>query len=129
KGDRGEMRQQHIKKQAAHLAAAQEEPTSVGARQARCIEDGVAFHNAGLTNAQSWIVEKEFKKGQIACIVATPTLCLHPDTRITTTRGPLPISEVRKGDLVLTHNGIFKRVLGTSRRPFSGKLVEVKADG
>src|SRR5207248_297113 len=30
---------------------------------------------------------------------------------------------------VLTHNGIFKRVLGTSRRPFSGKLVEVKADG
>src|SRR5437660_1576225 len=94
KGELGEKRQEHLKKVAASLSAAQEEPTSVGARLARCIEHGVAFHNAGLTNAQRGIVEEQFKKGQIACIVATPTLCLHPDTRITTTRGPLPISEV-----------------------------------
>ncbi|MGI0149417.1 MAG: helix-hairpin-helix domain-containing protein [Thermoplasmata archaeon] len=35
---------------------------------------GVAFHNAGLTNPQRSIVEKEFRKGRIACIVATYTL-------------------------------------------------------
>src|SRR2546428_34137 len=35
---------------------------------------GVAFHNAGLTNGQRSIVEKEFKRGRIAAIVAAPTL-------------------------------------------------------
>src|SRR5205814_8734750 len=64
KGELGEKRQEHLKKVAASLSAAQEEPTSVGARLARCIEHGVAFHNAGLTNAERGIVEKEFKKGQ-----------------------------------------------------------------
>src|SRR5437870_3162719 len=59
---------------AASLAAVQDEPTSMAARLAKCIGNGVAFHNAGLTNAQRSIVEKEFKKGRIAAIVATPTL-------------------------------------------------------
>jgi helicase len=63
-----------LQKIAASLAAAQDEPTSMAARLAKCIGNGVAFHNAGLTNAQRSIVEKEFKKGRIAAIVATPTL-------------------------------------------------------
>ena len=129
KHELGEKRLEHLRKVAGSLSAAQEEPTSVGARLAKCVEQGVAFHNAGLTNAQRGIVEKEFKKGHIACIVATPTLCLHPDTRITTRRGPVPISEILRGDFVLTHNGVFRKVLGTSKRPFSGRLVEIKGDG
>lgn len=129
RGELGEKRQQHLKKVADGLSAAQDEPTSMGARLARAIENGVAFHNAGLTNAQRSIVEKEFKKGRIACIVATPTLCLHPDTMITTRRGPVPISTIRKGDMVLTHAGVFRKVLGTSKRRFAGKLIEIKADG
>jgi ATP-dependent DNA helicase len=64
----------YLKKVAANLSAGQDEPTSMGARLARCIENGVAFHNAGLTNPQRSIVEKEFKKGRLAAIVATPTL-------------------------------------------------------
>lgn len=52
----------------------QEETTSMASRLARCIEGGAAFHNAGLTNAQRGLVEREFKKGRIRCIVATPTL-------------------------------------------------------
>ena len=63
-----------LQKIAASLAAAQDEPTSMAARLAKCIGNGVAFHNAGLTNSQRSIVEKEFKKGRIAAIVATPTL-------------------------------------------------------
>src|SRR2546422_5868344 len=45
-------RREHLKKVAASLAAAQEEPTSMAARLAKCIGNGVAFHNAGLTNGQ-----------------------------------------------------------------------------
>jgi helicase len=63
-----------LEKIAASLAAAQDEPTSMAARLAKCIGNGVAFHNAGLTNSQRSVVEKEFKKGRIAAIVATPTL-------------------------------------------------------
>jgi len=69
-----EKNQDQLQKVAASLAVAQDEPTSMAARLARCIGNGVAFHNAGLTNAQRSIVEKEFKKGRIAAIVATPTL-------------------------------------------------------
>jgi len=71
---------EHLKKVAQSLSAAQDEPTSMGARLARCIENGVAFHNAGLTNAQRAIVEKEFKKHRIACIVATPTMAMGVNT-------------------------------------------------
>ena len=69
-----EKRKAYLKKIAERLSAAQDEPTSMGARLARCIENGVAFHNAGLTNPQRAIVEKEFRKGRVVCIVATPTL-------------------------------------------------------
>jgi helicase len=75
-----EKRREHLKKVAESLSAAQDEPTSMGARLARCIENGVAFHNAGLTNAQRNIVEKEFKKHRIACIVATPTMAMGVNT-------------------------------------------------
>src|SRR6267143_123167 len=69
-----EKNRNQLQKIAASLSAAQDEPTSMAARLARCIGNGVAFHKAGLTNAQRSIVEKEFKKGRIAAIVATPTL-------------------------------------------------------
>ncbi len=65
---------EHLSKIADELAKGQEETTSMAARLARCLEGGSAFHNAGLTNPQRALVEKEFKKGRIACIVATPTL-------------------------------------------------------
>jgi len=65
---------EQLKRIADDLAKGQEETTSMAARLARCIEGGAAFHNAGLTNAQRSLVESQFKKGRIQCIVATPTL-------------------------------------------------------
>ncbi|HYT01118.1 MAG TPA: DEAD/DEAH box helicase [Thermoplasmata archaeon] len=70
----GEKQREQLEKVASSISAAQDEPTSMGARLAKCIGSGVAFHNAGLTNAQRAVVEKEFKRGRIAAIVATPTL-------------------------------------------------------
>src|SRR3990172_2523888 len=124
-----EKRREHLMKVAASLSAAQDEPTSMGARLAKCIESGIAFHNAGLTNAQRGIVEKESRKAKIESIVPTPTRCLHPATLITTKRGPVPISQIRKGDRVLTQSGKFQRVLGKTKRPYAGPLIEIKADG
>ena len=70
---------EHMKKIADDLAKGQEEATSMSARLARCIEGGAAFHNAGLTNTQRALVESQFKKGRIRCIVATPTLAAGVD--------------------------------------------------
>jgi len=74
KSELGDKQREQLRKSADGLLAVQDEPTSMGARLARCLEAGAAFHHAGLTNAQRTMVEKEFRKGRIACIVATPTL-------------------------------------------------------
>ena len=52
----------------------QEEPTALGARLARCLGNGCAFHHAGLTAAQRRFVESRFREGGIGVITATPTL-------------------------------------------------------
>ncbi|MCK5290716.1 MAG: DEAD/DEAH box helicase [Thermoplasmata archaeon] len=52
----------------------QDEPTSIGSRLAQCVEDGAAFHHAGLTNEQRKTIEANFKKGLIKVVTATPTL-------------------------------------------------------
>jgi helicase len=69
-----EKQREHLAKVAETIAREQDEPTSMAARLAKCIEGGVAFHNAGLTNPQRGLVEKEFKHKHILCIAATPTL-------------------------------------------------------
>lgn len=43
-------------------------------RLARCVQNGTAFHHAGLANTQRSLVEENFKKGLIKVICATPTL-------------------------------------------------------
>ncbi|MFQ6013526.1 MAG: DEAD/DEAH box helicase [Thermoplasmata archaeon] len=118
-----------LSKAAKSMESRQEEPTSLAGRLAQDIKTGTAFHNAGLTNTQRKLVEDLFRKHTLKVIVATPTLCLHPDTLITTNRGPVRIANLREGDEVLTHRGRFRKVLGTTRRRFKGKLLEVKADG
>ena len=120
---------EHLEKVARSMIHEQDEATSMAARLGKCLDGGTAFHHAGLTNPQRSLVEKEFRKGRIRCLVATPTLCLHPDTLITTQRGPVRISAIRPGDFVLSHQGRFRRVLSTSKRAYEGPLLEVKADG
>ncbi len=41
---------------------------------AECVEQGVAFHHAGLLSGQREAVEDEFRRGDVHVIVATPTL-------------------------------------------------------
>ena len=48
--------------------------TSFGKKLASCVKCGVAFHNAGLTYTQRRYVEDAFRRGDIKCIFATPTL-------------------------------------------------------
>lgn len=50
------------------------ESTSMGKKLASCVKCGIAFHHAGLTYKQRRFVEEEFRKRNIKCIVATPTL-------------------------------------------------------
>jgi len=54
-------------------------------------------------NEQRRTIEEAFKKGKIKVLAATPTLCLHPETLITTRRGPVKIRELGQGDEVMTH--------------------------
>ena len=65
---------EYLGKIADDLIAGQEETTSMAARLGRCLDGGSAFHNAGLTNDQRALVEAQFKRGRVKCIVATPTL-------------------------------------------------------
>ena len=65
---------EYLGKIADDLIAGQEETTSMAARLGRCLDGGSAFHNAGLTNDQRALVETQFKRGRVKCIVATPTL-------------------------------------------------------
>jgi len=59
------------------------------------------------------------KEGQFQAV------CLVPETQIITSRGVIPISEVRAGDLVLTHKGRLRKVIQTFSRYYSGTLVKV----
>lgn len=118
-----------LEKISEDLVRQQEEATSMANRLARCVEGGTAFHNAGLLNDHRHLIEESFKKGKVKVITATPTLCLHPDTMITTRRGPVRISEILQGDEVLTHYGRFRRVLGTTKRSYEGNLLEIRCNG
>ena len=62
------------------LIRGQEEATSLAARLGKCLEGGTAFHNAGLTNEQRSLVETQFRKRRVKCIVATPTLAAGVNT-------------------------------------------------
>jgi len=51
-------------------------PTKQCQKLSACIKKGVAFHHAGLMNAQKRMIEEKFREGLIKVIVATPTLAL-----------------------------------------------------
>jgi len=57
-----------------------EEKNIISKKLAECMENGVAFHHAGLSNSQRRTVETYFKKGILKCIVATPTLAAGVNT-------------------------------------------------
>ncbi len=50
------------------------QPTEVCYKLAECIQNGVAFHHAGLFDKQKEIIEDEFINGNLLMITATPSL-------------------------------------------------------
>jgi helicase len=69
-----EREEDQLRKTADQLVRGQEEATSMAARLGKCIEHGAAFHHAGLTNDQRGLVEKEFRRGKVKVLAATPTV-------------------------------------------------------
>ena len=62
-------------REAAHaLSALSEEETNGLRRLSGLIPNGVAFHNASLTNPERELVERSFRDGLLKALVATPTL-------------------------------------------------------
>lgn len=86
------------------------EKNVISEKLAECVERGVAFHHAGLSNSNRKAVEDSFKKGLLKCIVATPTLAAGVNTparrviikdvwRYSQANGymiPIPIMEVKQ---------------------------------
>ena len=70
----------------------------------------------------------EFVLGYMACCdyLIHPAFCLPPDTKIICYDGVKPISEVKEGDLVLTHKGRFRRVTRVFKRYYKGELIGIK---
>ncbi|MCI4321578.1 MAG: DEAD/DEAH box helicase [Thermoplasmata archaeon] len=56
------------------LSAVSEEETEGARRLSSLLPDGVAFHNASLTNPERRVVERAFKDRVLKALVATPTL-------------------------------------------------------
>ncbi len=55
-------------------SVSQTEGSNLGKVLSNALRGGVAFHHAGLTGRQRGIIEEAFREGELACIVATPTL-------------------------------------------------------
>jgi helicase len=69
-----EAEKKDLKKLAALMKHEQSELVSIEQSLITSVENGVAFHHAGLESSQRRLVEQGFKDHRIKCIVATPTL-------------------------------------------------------
>lgn len=91
---------------AGHLAGRSQ--SNLAEQLSACLSSGVAFHHAGLTNAQRKDVEAAFKSGLLVALTATPTLAAGvnlPARRVLVRdlkrwddgmSRPLPVMEVRQ---------------------------------
>ncbi len=71
-----------LEEASAEILGALTKPTSQCEKLAKLVKSGVAFHHAGLINAQRAVVEDYFKRGIIKAVCATTTLCLPPEQEI-----------------------------------------------
>lgn len=56
-------------------------------------------------------------------------MCFAGDTPVITPTGVKSISDIKTGDMVLTHKGRFRRVYETMKRRYSGPAVSILANG
>lgn len=55
--------------------------------------------------------------------------CFPADQNVLTYSGMVPISEIKSDDLVISHTGRTRRVLGIIERDYEGDLIEIKSYG
>ncbi len=94
------------------------------------------FRRMNIPNAKFYgyiPIEKENEFLNSLDIFVYPTLgeglglppCLPPNIRIVTNEGLTPISEIKKGTKVLTHEGRFGTVVKTFKRNYRGKIIKI----
>ncbi len=99
----GKLAGRQLSQKEISILEGEAETTATGKKLSSCVKCGIAFHNAGLTYRQRKFVEDGFRKGDIKCIVATPTLAaginlparrviVRDTTRYETNYGNSPIS-------------------------------------
>lgn len=54
--------------------------------------------------------------------------CLTSETQVLTIKGAKAITDIKNGDLVLTHLGNYKKVKETLKRNYEGELIEIKTN-
>lgn len=69
-----EVEKKDLKKLVASIKHDESEQVSIEQSLITSVENGVAYHHAGLVSSQRQLVEQGFKDHRIKCIVATPTL-------------------------------------------------------
>jgi len=57
------------------------------------------------------------------------SVCLHPQQLVLTDRGYMPISFIKEGWKVLSHDGRFHKVLSVLEREYEGEMVKVEVHG
>jgi intein/homing endonuclease len=62
-------------------------------------------------------------------LTSPPYWCLTPDTLVVTDMGVIPISELRSNDVVYTHAGEYRRVIGVSSRDVSEEIIKLSVWG
>src|SRR5215207_544175 len=55
--------------------------------------------------------------------------CFVAGIKVVTSKGMVPIEQIKKGDLVYTHEGVFKPVIGTVNRWYEGDVYEIQTYG
>lgn len=83
---------------------------------------------------QHWMNKKdvdwEIKKSEITKIRwKNCRHCLHPDQEIITKNGLKKISEIKTGDMVLSHRGIFRSVTNVIEHDYDGEMLTIETKG
>ena len=104
-------------------------PTVQCERLAKVVEKGAAFHHGGLVNEQRRLIEQGFKDNVLKAMCSTTTLCLPAGEEIMCNFEPKPIQELTSNVNVLTHKGVFKKVIMPISRDYTGELIKIKVLG
>lgn len=71
---RKEKEEKELKKISEEILSALSSPTKQCKKLSSCVQNGIAFHHAGIVNKQRILVENSFRNGLIKVVIATPTL-------------------------------------------------------